>query len=430
MLNSVKIKNYKSIHDMNLELGNINVFIGENGCGKSNILEALGMASAAYADDLSVESLSNKGIRVTKPRLTTNSFLGSKASNKIAIDLQFDIEGQIFDYTSTLIPEEMEDIYSVWKNIDDKKLQHTYEIFNNFNKTKELLDKAVSMFEIEKDIRLMINESENKTENKTEKLREEVIKMQKLLSGFESEEQWKKFLKLSYSHIQTNASFEDYLIYSLNTQSLRGITSNSKKTPLGLYGEGLDVLLANFHKEERKELEKYYSLISWLKKIELDTDDDLKFEGHKLGRSGSTLYFRDKYMQRKNNIFSAENANEGALHILFYLALFISQKTPSFFGIDNIESSLNPSLCRTIIKELAPLAKKNQKQALITTHNPAILDGLNLFDDTQRLFVVARDDNGKTIVERIKLKPEVKGKKLKLSEMWMRGHLGGIPKNF
>ena len=33
-------------------------------------------------------------------------------------------------------------------------------------------------------------------------------------------------------------------------------------------------------------------------------------------------------MQKKNNLFSAENANEGALELLFYLALFISKKTP------------------------------------------------------------------------------------------------------
>jgi hypothetical protein len=82
------------------------------------------------------------------------------------------------------------------------------------------------------------------------------------------------------------------------------------------------------------------------------------------------------------------------------------------------------------VKQLAALAKTHDKQALITTHNPAVLDGLNLHDDEQRLFVVSRNDEGHTVTERIKMKPSVDGEKYKLSELWMRGHLGGLPTGF
>ncbi len=41
MLQEITIKNFKSIADDTIELGRVNVFIGENGCGKSNIFEAL-----------------------------------------------------------------------------------------------------------------------------------------------------------------------------------------------------------------------------------------------------------------------------------------------------------------------------------------------------------------------------------------------------
>jgi len=91
---------------------------------------------------------------------------------------------------------------------------------------------------------------------------------------------------------------------------------------------------------------------------------------------------------------------------------------------------LNPKLCRTLMKIISNLAVEHNKQVLITTHNPAILDGINLFDESQKLFVVKREDEGDTKVEQIKLKPEVKDKDLKLSEMWMRGILGGLPNNF
>jgi hypothetical protein len=60
------------------------------------------------------------------------------------------------------------------------------------------------------------------------------------------------------------------------------------------------------------------------------------------------------------------------------------------------------------------------------------LDGLNLHDDEQRLFVVSRNDDGHTVTKRIKLKQQPEGAafKYKLSELWMRGHLGGLPETF
>ena len=47
MITSLKINGFKSIYDEVINLKVINVFIGANGCGKSNILEALGVISAA-----------------------------------------------------------------------------------------------------------------------------------------------------------------------------------------------------------------------------------------------------------------------------------------------------------------------------------------------------------------------------------------------
>lgn len=51
---------------------------------------------------------------------------------------------------------------------------------------------------------------------------------------------------------------------------------------------------------------------------------------------------------------------------------------------------------------------------------------MNLHDEEQRLFVVYRNDDGHTVTRRIKGKPQPEGRKLKLSELWMRGHLGGL----
>lgn len=383
MITEVKIQNYKSIPYERIPLGRVNVFIGENGCGKTNILEAIAFFCAAKINDLSPDGLSNRGIRVTKPALTFSSFLNNKRKDKIEISLTSLNGYSLNDYSVNLTSSDSDNIYSEWKN-DNDDLSSLLELLYGNEEQEEFKEGIINQLV-------------------------------------------KDYLKKQKKPI-INDEIKNFVIYNLSSNALRGITNLSKEIPLGIFGEGLDVLLANLSDKEIQQINSS-NFITWLKSIYLDKNDELKLKGHKLGRSTSYLYFIDKYMKRDNNIFAAENANEGALFVLFYLALFISKQTPAFFAIDNIETALNPKLCRDLMKSINELAKVNNKQALITTHNPAILDGLNLFDEDQKLFVVKRTDQGFTKVEQIKLKPDIKDKDLKLSEMWMRGYIGGLSRN-
>src|ERR1039458_7831028 len=63
MITKFKIHFFKSIEDTELELGNINVFIGANGSGKSNLLEALGVLAAPAYGRVDQESLVRRGCR-------------------------------------------------------------------------------------------------------------------------------------------------------------------------------------------------------------------------------------------------------------------------------------------------------------------------------------------------------------------------------
>lgn len=362
MIETITVKNFKSITDMTLSLGNVNVFIGANGSGKSNILEAIAMVAAERSAQIEVNSMIQKGIRIAKPDLMISSFYGQPSNSTINVNISGS-EGERIKYAVTnLAPE---DIYSTWNA--------PWSTGARRGNIKEAVEK-------------------------TDKLREYLSK---------------------------------YLIYSLSINALRGLTSDSLQYPLGLNGEGLDVLLNNIPKEEIMQIkESAKDYISWIEDIFFDSEEIYKMQGYKLGRSKSNLYFRDKFMQKKNNLFSAENANEGALELLFYLTLFISRKTPDFFAIDNIENGLNPRLCRFLMKKICELAVKNGKQVLITTHNPAILDGLNLNDGSQRLYVVTRNDEGKTQAKRIQTKEQTGEQRMMLSEMWMKGLIGGVPYNF
>ena len=412
MLTKLHIENFKSIHNLDIELGKVNVFIGENGCGKSNILEAVAVASAARSDRLKNDDLAAKGIRITRPDMMMNSFKGARTKENININLTFDDVSVPTNLTS----ESLNDIDSPWLDsniLAEKKAYKAFEEKYGHTMAFMYLITALKIW------------SKSKVEK--EKASEELKEFLKLLEQHMSSDEIAAFNNQAYKLF-----IADFIIYELQTNPLRGFNKQSYEIP-GRNGENLDLLLGKFSEEEWEQIIQHSKFISWLDDNGIIVDKDGELAGKRLKlRSDSKLYFRDKFMQKKNNVFSVENANEGALHILFYLALFISKKTPSFFAIDNIENALNPYLCRHLMKNIADLANKNEKQALITTHNPAILDGLNLHDDNQRLFVVSRNKKGHTTVKRIQLKPEVEvgGKKLKLSELWMRNHLGGIPQNF
>src|SRR5690606_16361337 len=60
--------------------------IGENGCGKSNILEGLAFGAAASADKLDYEFLGSRGIRVTNPEFMTSAFTNERKKKSIEIN--------------------------------------------------------------------------------------------------------------------------------------------------------------------------------------------------------------------------------------------------------------------------------------------------------------------------------------------------------
>ena len=74
MIRKVKINNFKSVQSLELELGRLNVFIGENGCGKTNILEAIAIGGAAVENKVDNEFLTTRGIRITDYKFMTSAF--------------------------------------------------------------------------------------------------------------------------------------------------------------------------------------------------------------------------------------------------------------------------------------------------------------------------------------------------------------------
>ena len=74
MLKSLSVRTFKSLADVTVELGLVNVFVGANGSGKSNLLEALGVLSAAADGRVDDQTLLARGVRPGVPRLYKSAF--------------------------------------------------------------------------------------------------------------------------------------------------------------------------------------------------------------------------------------------------------------------------------------------------------------------------------------------------------------------
>src|ERR1700681_747428 len=77
MITKVSVAAFKSLEKLEIELGQVNVFVGANGSGKSNLLEALGVLSAAADGKDTDQTLLHRGVLPGVLKLYKSAFPSS-----------------------------------------------------------------------------------------------------------------------------------------------------------------------------------------------------------------------------------------------------------------------------------------------------------------------------------------------------------------
>jgi predicted ATPase len=405
VIKEVAIKNFKSVQELTLPLSRFNVLIGSNGSGKSNILEAIAFGAAASADKLDNEFLGSRGIRTSEIRLMKSAF--NTDSYLLPIEINFKVGN---DHQQ---PKEF--ALTIWetKSAVPKWITKELETLESF-----LERITAELSKIEEDI-LLERENAQTNQYSTENMNSINEKQEAQIQRVKEIRDHIKNFKYPWDDEVVNryrTILSSFIIYSPELTALRKLEEESQIQPLGIKGEGLFNLLQifneNYGQETINELKKYLHIIEWFDDFEAVYDKTTERK---------SLIVKDRYIP--NLSLNQHNVNEGFLFLLFYISLIISKETPAFFAIDNIEASFHPRLCEELIKQLIELAKKHNKQLILTTQNPHVLDGLNLQDPEQSLFVIRRNAAGETIADKI----TKQSKNAKLSEAWIRGYIGGNP---
>jgi predicted ATPase len=400
MIRKIRIENYKSIPNLALDLGRVTVLIGANGSGKSNILEAIALASAAAQDKLDNEFLIARGIRVTETWFMRSAF-GKHPTPREAIQISFQKDGE-----PTIQP-----IRTLSNSIKisvegDSNVEFACELFADEAASYPKWKQSPPIRTRELLAALKAGDLPPETQIPPEIL-ERVI------------------AQIVERRARLTGSIPRFLVYAPENSSLRTFQSEGQILPLGIKGEGLFAHLKGLdtatHRERLNRIRDKLTLIDWFETFVVPDN---------LSPGERIIKIRDRYLS-DGILFDQRSANEGFLFLLFYITLFISPETPAFFSIDNVDSSLNPKLCVALLQQIVTLANDYGKQVILTTHNPAVLDGLDLRDEEQRLLVVDRDKDGHTRVRRVDPPKTSAGQlPVSLSEAFMRGYIGGLPKNF
>ncbi len=390
----LNVRGFKSlILESPIELGRLNCFIGANGVGKSNILEALGVISAAANGVVDDESLMRRGVRAGVPRLYKSSFATERAPAHVTIEAESSFQSSY--QVSLLNP--LESPEPSWSF-----------------KTEVLRNHQTSI----------ISKGVRSTSNLNPKAGLAALKMVELRPDDDAA----KLIK----------ALQDYCIYCPNTPSLRGIVPDPQsRAPLGLNGgllaEGFEQLkryLESRGNQGEDIFEQVIALIDWVSDIAV-TSQAGALLSPKVPRAKNLLRFTDRFMMKSRNELTAYDASEGALYVLFTAILCLHPQAPKIFAVDNLDQALNPVLLARLTSKLSDWLEfsDQDKQMLFTSHNPAVLDGLDLNNPQIKLFAVERNSNGLTCIRQIILSPDLLAlnKEYPLSRMWLMGSLGAVP---
>lgn len=405
MLTRLEINGFKSLNHLAIELAQVNVFIGANGSGKSNILEALGLLGAAAAGRVDDQALLRRGVRPGIPALYKT------ALKKFRIRPAIDLEAQ-------------------WK--DD--VVYRAGIHNPLDAPKPAW--AYKTETVEVGGKLLLGRSPRTGKLLTDN-------RQPLLGLAPSPQAGLAALARATEEFRGEPAdfldaLADFAIFAPVTPILRGIAPDpAPRAPVGLFGGSLPEAVSPLLDHKAKKLgnlpfRELFKLLEWADDLSISAPSR-NLLSPSVPSARFVLRFQDRRMNAKRNLLSGYDASEGALYVLFMLVLAMHPSAPRLLAVDNFDAALNPLLAREMTGIFVHLLLNHMpdRQIFLTTHQPQALDSLDLSDARTKLFIVDRDrKTGQTVARQIMINPELiaaGGESFSLSSLWTMGRLGGVP---
>ena len=337
MINSLRIRNFKSIVDAQLEFGRVNLFIGVNGTGKSNLLEAIGLYTACLGRGIDANILSSKGVRLSAASILKSSFRrtltpalirlhGSMNGLRYVTALRATENSPLKFYTEALTEGDSHVLIrhpiKSWIELGNSSQLDAEKVNVEANPHRGLWDTHGSLASVTPSTRVLLNR------------------------------------------------VAQYVIYSPQTAVMRDLVPDSRVIePLGLTGSRLpqavrEVLIQRRSaKQMERDITKILEIIwqpGWAKQVRVGPPQPSVIPDA-LSSKKEVLYIIDKYMKTNRNALSLYDASEGTLFLLFVATILAHAGSPPIFALDNVDGTLNPSMVRTVTEITLPRAKRPKR---------------------------------------------------------------------
>ncbi len=385
MIKKIRISNFKSFNDLEINLSNLNILIGANASGKSNFVQIFKFLREAINEEMEDAISLQGGVEYLR---NINIGADKNLSMEIVRDEKFDgFPVGCGENSDTKIEEmtykmaiEFRDNGRNFKIVQDQLIQKGKEISRGEIKKEDEIEHIFS-YANEK----LTYEFKNLSENLPEK-------GEMPLHLYEKDTLLSHTLLYVIPYPFIKIIFNDISIYDFNPKlSKSAISISGKSSRLEENGGNLAIVLKNLLKNEDKK-RMFSNLIKYL----LPFIEDLEIE--KWGDKSLLIKLQERYCQ--NQYLPAFLISDGTINITALIVALYFEKTP-FIIIEEPERNIHPSLISKIIGMMKEASQK--KQIIVTTHNPEIVKYAGL----ENILLIARDKEGFSTISRPGEKEEV-----------------------
>lgn len=415
-IRKIKITNFKSFKELEIELGKFNVLIGANASGKSNFVHIFEFLRDIVNSGLNNAVSMQGGIEYLR---NVNVGASENFSLKVVYDPEFGLLGGQTKEGFTMI----------------KIYETTYEFALKFRK------RGLG-FEIAKDnLTLKCNFVRLKKQKKKIEEKKIIGQGEIILSrcangkvkidlhkpeevSIEKDDIYPPFLrgeKLSDSTLLLQSpfffipplkeTFSDISVYDFDPKLPKKATPITGKVELEEDGSNLSIVLKNITENEEKK-RKLFNLVKDLLPFIGNLDVE-KFADKSLLFKLQEIYFKNKYLP-------ASLISDGTINITaLIVALYFENKPLTI--IEEPERNIHPHLISKVVDMMKDASQK--KQIIVTTHNPEMVKYAGL----DNILLVSRDEKGFSTVSRPVDKEEVKTfleNEIGIEELYIQDLLG------
>ncbi len=382
----LKAQNFKSFDQLDLELGDFNVFIGANASGKSNVLNVL-----RFLRDIAASGLRNAVSLQGEVEFLRNVRKQEAVPTEVSVD--FSATKSVSQRLDLDLHEESEMRYAL--ALDYQGRQDDFALSKDSLKVKEKYFVSEGEYQKVKGGGLEIAHQGGRVE---------IVSMPEagpdyappdyyLPSSLSSKEALlsKSQFKVFYQH-SGERGFEDVVIYDFDTRLIRKAAPVTSKADLEEDGSNVALVLKNIVEDEegrRRFTNLVQYVLPFVKGVEVE-----RFAGRSLIATLEETHAPGTHLP-------ASLLSEGTIKVIALLiALYFEDKPVIAF--EEPASSLHPRLVSRVVEMMKEQA--GAKQIFVTTHSPEVIKYAGL----ENVYLVSRDENGFSQVTKPAEKEEVR----------------------